>query len=127
MNFPGIADFLVRYQAKAAAAGADPLGFYTPPYAYARLQVLAQAIEAVKSLDQAAIAAYLHKARFSAVVGDIAFGESGEPSDPRALFVQYRGIAGNDLEQFKRPGTQVILYPPAYKSGDFVYPYDAQR
>jgi branched-chain amino acid transport system substrate-binding protein len=123
MNFPGISDFLAHYQMKAGAAGADPLGFYTPPYAYARMQVLAQAIEAVKNLDQAAIAAELHKARFSTVVGDIAFGESGEPSDPRALFVQYRGIANNDLEQFKRAGTQVILYPPDYKSGDFVYPY----
>lgn len=127
MNFPGIADFLARYQAKAAAVGADPLGFYTPPYAYARLQVLAQAIEAVKSLDQTAIAAYLHKTRFSTVVGDIAFGESGEPSDPRALFVQYRGITGNDLEQFKRPGTQVILYPPSYKTGDFASPYEGPR
>jgi branched-chain amino acid transport system substrate-binding protein len=127
MNFPGLADFLAGYQTKASAAGADPLGFYTPPYAYARLQVLAQAIEAVKSLDQTAIAAYLHKTRFSTVVGDITFGESGEPSDPRALFVQYRGIAGNDLEQFKRPGTQVILYPPAYKSGDFAYPYGGQN
>ena len=127
MNFPGIADFLARYQAKATAAGADPLGFYTPPYAYARMQVLAEAIAAVQSLDQAAIAAYLHKTRFSTVVGDIAFGESGEPSDPRALFVQYRGIAGDDLEQFKRPGTQIILYPRAYKTGDFTYPYEGQR
>ena len=36
--------------------------------------------------------------------------------------------AGNDPEQRKRPGTQVILYPPDYKSGDFAYPYsDAQN
>ena len=41
MAFPGIKEFLARYQARAAAAGADLLGFYTPPYAYARLQVLA--------------------------------------------------------------------------------------
>jgi branched-chain amino acid transport system substrate-binding protein len=62
------------------------------------------------------------------VVGDIAFGESGEPSDPRALFVQYRGISGSGLEQFKRPETQVILYPRDYKSGDFAYPYgDAEN
>jgi hypothetical protein len=74
--------------------------------------------------DQAVIAAYLHKTRFRTMVGDITFGES---SDPRALFVQYRGIASNHLEQLKRPGTQVILYPPADKSGDFVYPDDAQR
>jgi branched-chain amino acid transport system substrate-binding protein len=36
--------------------------------------------------------------------------------------VQYQGISGNGLEQFERPGTQVILYPPAYKSGKLQYP-----
>ncbi len=28
MNFPGIADFIKRYQARAPAAGVDPLGYY---------------------------------------------------------------------------------------------------
>ncbi|HEX7969588.1 MAG TPA: amino acid ABC transporter substrate-binding protein, partial [Stellaceae bacterium] len=123
MNFPGIKDFLARYQGRAAAAGADLLGFYTPPYAYARLQVLAQAITATGSLEQKAIAAYMHEASFKTLVGDIKFGPDGEPADPRALFVQYQGIAGNDLAQFKEPGRQVILYPPALKSGAFKYPF----
>jgi branched-chain amino acid transport system substrate-binding protein len=128
MDFPGIKDFLVRYQGRAAAAGADLLGFYTPPYAYARLQVLAQAIAATQSLDQKAIAAYLHAASFKTLVGDITFGPTGEPADPRALFVQYQGVAGNDLAQFKEAGKQVILYPPALKSGAFAYPFaDAPR
>ena len=34
MAFPGIKDFLARYQARAASVGADSLGFYTPPFAY---------------------------------------------------------------------------------------------
>jgi branched-chain amino acid transport system substrate-binding protein len=123
MNFPGIAEFLAKYQARAAAAGADALGFYTPPYAYARMQALAQAIEATHGLDQAAIAAYLHQATAHTLVGDIRFGESGEAADPRALFVQYRGLASGDLAQFKEPGKQVILYPAQFKSGDLAYPY----
>ncbi len=123
MNFPGIRDFLARYQSRAAAAGADLLGFYTPPYAYARLQVLAQAIAATGSLDQQAIAAYLHATSFKTLVGDIRFGPDGEPADPRALFVQYQGISGNDLAQFKEPGKQVILYPARLKSGTFKYPF----
>jgi branched-chain amino acid transport system substrate-binding protein len=41
MMFPGIADFLKTYQAKAPGEGVDPLGYYLPPYAYAYLQVLA--------------------------------------------------------------------------------------
>ena len=123
MKFPGIAEFLARYQAKAAPAGVDALGFYTPPFAYARMEVLGQAIEATKSLDQKVLAEYLHKTVFKTIAGDIKFGASGEQPEPRNLTVQYRGIVGNDIEQFKQPGKQVILYPPQYKSGDLQSPF----
>src|SRR5258708_22923900 len=73
MDFPGIKDFLRRYQERAAAAGAHLLRFYTPPYPYARLQVLAQATAAIKSPDQKAIAAYLHQASFKTLVREIKF------------------------------------------------------
>jgi branched-chain amino acid transport system substrate-binding protein len=33
MQFPGILDFLKKYQAKAPAEGVDPLGWYLPPFA----------------------------------------------------------------------------------------------
>jgi ABC-type branched-subunit amino acid transport system substrate-binding protein len=46
MNFPGIEAFLKKYQAQAKEAGTDPLGFYQPPFAYAAMQVLEQAIKA---------------------------------------------------------------------------------
>jgi branched-chain amino acid transport system substrate-binding protein len=39
------------------------------------------------------------------------------------VFVQYQGIEGNDINQFKLPGEQVIVYPPALKSGEFKAPY----
>ena len=123
MLFPGVKEFLAAYQAKAAGAGADPLGFYTPPFAYARMQVLGDAVVATKSLDQKALAEYLHKATFDTIVGKIQFGANGETPEARALFVQYQGIAGNGLDQFKQAGKQVILYPAPYKSGDFKYPY----
>src|SRR4029077_3529670 len=50
MDFPGIRDFLVRYQAKAKQANVDPLGFYLPPFDYAIGQILAQAVSATQSL-----------------------------------------------------------------------------
>jgi branched-chain amino acid transport system substrate-binding protein len=123
MQFPGVQDFLKRYQAKAPAAGVDTLGFYLPPFAYAAMQILGQAVEETKALDQAKIAAYIHKTAFKTVVGDISFAENGEWAEPRIIFVQYRGITGNDLEQFKKPGTAVVLAPARYKSGDIVAPY----
>lgn len=39
------------------------------------------------------------------------------------LFVQYQGVVGNDVDQFRQAGKQVILYPPELKSGKFIYPY----
>jgi branched-chain amino acid transport system substrate-binding protein len=123
MRFAGIEEFLGKYQNRARAEGTDQLGFYTPPYAYARMQVLAQAIEATKSLDQKQLAQYLHEATFDTLVGKVKFGPSGEQAVPRILFVQYQGIAGNDIEQFNKPGKQVIVSPPAFVSGKFRYPY----
>jgi branched-chain amino acid transport system substrate-binding protein len=123
MEFPGIKDFLKRYQARAPAAGVDPLGYYLPPYSYAEMQILAQAVNAVGSLDQAKIAAYIHATKFSTVVGDVKFADNGEWEKSRVLFVQYQNIVGNDIEQFRRPGKVVILYPPEYRSGKFIYPY----
>jgi branched-chain amino acid transport system substrate-binding protein len=127
LNFPGIRDFLTKYQPIAAKAGADPLGFYLPPFAYAAMQVLGEAVARTNGLDQAKIAAYIHATTFQTVVGEIKFAESGEWAAARVLFVQYRGIVGNDIEQFKRPGIQVIVYPPAYKSGDVQAPYSDLR
>ena len=51
LNFPGINEFLMRYQTQAEKAGVDPLGHYLPPWAHAMMQVLGQAIAVTKSLD----------------------------------------------------------------------------
>ena len=123
MDFPGIADFLKRYQARAPAAGVDPLGYYLPPYSYAEMQILAQAVNAVGSLDHAKLAEYIHATKFSTIVGDVKFADNGEWEKSRVLFVQYQNIVGNDIEQFRKPGKVVILFPPEYRSGKFIYPY----
>ncbi len=123
MKLPGIEDFLKRYQEKAAAVGVDPLGFYLPPFSYAEMQILGEAITKVGSLDQAKIADYIHETTFHTIVGDVKFAENGEWEKSRILFVQYRNIQGNDVGQFRQAGKQVILYPPEFKSGDLVYPY----
>src|SRR5580693_7031902 len=49
---PGALAFLKEYQAKAGPAGVDSLGYYLPPFAYGYMQVLQQAVEGAKSLDQ---------------------------------------------------------------------------
>jgi branched-chain amino acid transport system substrate-binding protein len=121
--FAGIADFLDRYQAKAAGGGFDALGFFIPPFAYANGQVLAQAVQAVGSLDQQKLADYLHANTFKTIVGDIRFAKNGEWATPRVLQIQFQGVRGNDLEQFKKAGTQVIVYPEQLASGRLIMPY----
>ena len=123
MKFPGVEEFLTTYRRKATAEGVDPLGFYLPPFAYAELQILGEAIAEVGSLDHEKIAAAIHAGTFHTIVGDVKFAENGEWEKSRILFVQYQGVSGSDLEQFKHPGKAVILYPPELRSGKLQYPY----
>ena len=121
-------DFLKQYQAKAASAGVDPLGYYLPPFAYGDMQVLQQAVEGTKSLDQDKLADYLRSHTFKTVVGDVKFGPTGEWAEARVMEVQFQNVKANDMEQFKDPKTEVILWPPALKTGDVIYPYtDAKK
>jgi branched-chain amino acid transport system substrate-binding protein len=124
LKFPGIEAFIARYQKRAASAEVDLLGYFIPPYAYARMQTIAQAVEATGGFDQTKLAEWLHKNTVKTVVGDIAFGPDGEWAKERALFVQYQGIKNNDIDQFRRAGTQVVLTPPEYRSGKMIWPYD---
>ena len=41
------------------------------------------------------------------------FGPNGEWAEPRVLEVQFQNVKANDMEQFKDPKTEVILWPPA--------------
>lgn len=123
MKFPGIDEFLSRYQERAKKEGVDPLGYYLPPFAYAEMQILADAITKVGSLDQGKIADDIHKTTFHTIVGDVAFAANGEWAKPRVLFVQFRDIKDGDVEQFRTGEKTPILFPPEFKTGDLVYPY----
>jgi branched-chain amino acid transport system substrate-binding protein len=115
--------FLEQYQAKAGAAGVDPLGYYLPPFAYGYMQVLQQAVEGTKSLDQDKLAAYLRSHTFKTVVGDVKFGPDGEWAEARVMEVQFQNVKANDVSQFKDPNTEVILWPADLKTGKIMYPY----
>jgi branched-chain amino acid transport system substrate-binding protein len=127
MMFPGIKEFFAEYQKRAKEAGVDPLGYYLPPYAYSAAQILGLAIEGSKSLDQQKVADYIRSNEFSTIVGKVRFGANGEWAKSRVLQVQYQGIKGTDVEQFRVPGKKVVLYPEEFKSGNVIYPYSAAQ
>jgi branched-chain amino acid transport system substrate-binding protein len=127
MQFPGIIAFLKKYQAKAKAAGVDPVGWYLPPFAYAELQVLADAITATKGLDQDKLAAYIRSHEFKTIVGDVRFGKNGEWSKARVLEVQFQDFKTGSLAEINDTNHEVILSPAQYRTGKEVSFATAKR
>ena len=122
-NFPGVTGVLKRYQAKAAGEKIDPIGYAFVPFGYAAGQVLAQAVETTRSLDQAKLADYIHRHSFYTVVGEINYTPDGAWAQPRTLFTQFQNVAAGNIDQFRDGSVQPILWPPQYKSGSLIYPY----
>jgi branched-chain amino acid transport system substrate-binding protein len=127
MQFPGVLEFIKKYQDKAAGGGVDPLGYYLAPWAYSYMQVLAAAVTGAGGLDQQKIADFLRDNTFKTVMGDIKFGEDGELAESHAIMVQFQHVTGNDLDQFKDAKNPIIVWPAKYKDGDMIYPYAAAR
>ena len=127
MEFAGVGDLIKRYQAKAGAEGVDPLGYYMAPWGYAQLQVLQQAVEGTKSLDDAKLGDYIRANTFKTVVGDVKFGAKGEWEKSRVLQVQFQNVKGNDVAQFKDMSTQVVVAPAEYESGKVIFPYEKAK
>ncbi len=120
--------FFDKYQARAKAAGVDPLGYYLGGWGYADFQVLAAGVEGSKSLDDTKIADWLHHNEVHTVIGDISFGPEGEWTKPALLQVQYHGITdAANLETWRGMSYQTIVYPPDQKTGDAIYPYEKAK
>jgi branched-chain amino acid transport system substrate-binding protein len=127
MKYPGIEDFLGRYAKRAAEAKVDPLGFYLPPFNYAIGQMIEQAVNGTKSLDQKKMAEYLRQNEMKTIVGSIRYDKSGEWANPRVVQAQFRGVVDKDIEQFRKPGKQVVIYPDEYKTGEVIAPFEKAR
>ena len=121
-------DFVKKYQTKSAAAGVDLLGYYLPPFGYALMQVVEQAVKGAGGTDDAKLAEFARKNTFKTVVGDIKFNAEGEWETAQVMAVQFQGVKGNDVDQFRDSKTEVILWPTKYKTGNIIYPYaDARK
>ena len=127
MQFPGSMDLLKKYQDRAKAEGVDPLGYYMPVWAYAYLQVLGDAIAATKSTNDDVLADYIRKTTFKTVVGDVKFGKQGEWTEERTLAAQFQNIKGNTIDDVRDLSKEVIVYPPKFKTGEVIYPYEKAK
>ena len=123
MPLPGVESFLQRYTPRAKAEKIDELGYYLPPFNYAIGEMLEQAINATKSIDDRKLADYFRKNEMKTIVGPVRFDANGERANVRLVTAQFRGIKNKDQEQFRNSGKQVVLSPAADKTGEFIYPY----
>jgi branched-chain amino acid transport system substrate-binding protein len=127
MYFEGTKAFFDTYAKRAVEAKVDPLGYYLAPFGYASGQLVEAAIKATGSLDQKTLANYLREHEIQTIVGPIAFSPDGERKETATLEAQFRGIVDKNMDQFRQPGKQVILFPERLKSGDLVSPFEAAR
>ena len=123
----GAKAFITKYQAQSQAAGVDILGYYLPPFGYAIMEVIEQAVKGAGSTDDAKLADYLRKNSFKTIVGEIRFNAQGEWAEGQVMAVQFQNVSGNGIDQFKDPKTEVILWPAKYRTGNVIYPYAPTR
>jgi branched-chain amino acid transport system substrate-binding protein len=119
------ADFFKKYQARAASEGVDPLGYYLGGWGYAYFQVLQQAVEGTKSIDDAKLADYLRTHEFKTIMADVKFGKDGEWTKSGMLQVQYHDLTdAANLDTWRGMSYQTVLTPADEKTGNVIYPYE---
>src|SRR6266853_4138072 len=96
MYYEGTKTFFDTYAKKAVEAKVDPLGYYLAPFGYASGEMIEQAIKAVGSLDQKALAKYLRDNEHKTIVGPIAFSADGEWKETATLMAQFRGVVRSE-------------------------------
>jgi branched-chain amino acid transport system substrate-binding protein len=127
MAFEGVVELMECYRRRSMDTGLDTLGHYMAPLAYAQMQVVAEAVEKTQSLDDCVLSDFTRTATFSTVMGNITFGAMGEWETPRVLQVQFQGITGNDLDQYRNGSRQIVVSPLDKASGTLIYPFEDAR
>jgi branched-chain amino acid transport system substrate-binding protein len=127
MYFDGTKAFFETYSKRAVEAKVDPLGYYLAPFGFAMGQLIEEAVNATKSLDQKTLAKYLRDNVHHTIVGPIEYAADGECKQTATLEAQFRGVVDKNVDQFRSSGKQVILFPDRLKTGDLIFPFEAAR
>src|ERR1700740_1767691 len=122
MYYDGTKKFFEEYTKRAVDAKVDPLGYYIAPYGYAMGQMIEEAVNATKSLDQKAIAKYLRENTHKTIVGPISYADDGEWKQSATLEAQFRGVKDKNMDQFRTAGKQVIVFPDQVRTGELITP-----
>ncbi len=122
------AEFFKKYQARAGAEGVDPLGYYLGGWGYAYINLLGEAVNAAKSVEDDKVAEALRKGTHKTIMGEWSYGPGGEWTKSGMMQVQYHGIKeGAGLETWKGMGYQTVLTPKELATGKVIYPYEKAK
>src|SRR6516225_9007942 len=122
------AEFFQKYQARAAAEGADPLGYYLGGWGNAYISVLGEAVSGAKSTVDDKVADYLRQHEFKTIMGSWRYGPNGEWTKSGFLEVQYHDIKeGAGLETWRGMSYQTVLTPAEHRTGNVIYPYEKAK
>jgi len=88
--------------------GVEPT--YNSAQGWARWQILEQAINATKSLNDDILRDYISRATFVTILGTVKFNDKGYISPTDTLVMQFQG------------GKRVIVWPKQFATGQLVYP-----
>jgi branched-chain amino acid transport system substrate-binding protein len=120
--------FFKIYQDRAKAAGVDPLGYYLGGWGYADFQLIGEAIEGAKSINDDKLAEYMRSHEFKTIMGNISFGKNGEWAKSEFMQVQYHDITdAANLDTWRGMSYQTVLTPEDLKTGDVIYPYEKAK
>ena len=121
-------EFFKKYQARAGAEGVDPLGYYLGGWGYAYINLLGEAVNAAKSVEDDKVAEALRKGTHKTIMGDWSYGPGGEWTKSGMMQVQYHDIKeGAGLETWKGMGYQTVLTPKELATGKVIYPYEKAK
>ena len=126
MIFEGTEDFLKKYQSRAGAEGVDPLGYYLGTWGYAYIQILGEAVQATKSLNDNALADYIAQTTFKTIMGDVKFGKGGEWGEAaccRSSITASRAPSSTSSGHGHPDGAD----PAEYKTGDVIFPFEKAK
>jgi branched-chain amino acid transport system substrate-binding protein len=127
MMTASVEQFLKEFRIVGGTIGVDTSSYDVGIYAYASIELLGQAVENTKSLNDSTIADYLRANTHETMIGSVKFGKHGELEKDRMLLVQYRGIKGNEIGQFKGMDVKALLYPANIKTGESINFLDARK
>lgn len=117
-NFPGNAAMVSAYVAKY---GGDPQSVSSDvPEGYSVGQVVQQAVQAIGSLDNSKLIAYLHSHTFSTVQGPVTFDSTGQNTAAKAYVFQW--VKGQLVPLQLGSDNQLVPVPPSTAAVEFPKP-----